>query len=153
MYIIPAVRGQLRQEDCHELEISLDYRTRLCLKNLKGSRIFISKGGPILLSIAFWLVNQPASSEKSTFLVCSPIAVIKHWPKLIWGQKGLFDLQVTLHHCRKPRPELRAGAGSRHHGGMLLPGWIPQFAQLLFFYSPGPPDYGWQLVKWTFLPN
>lgn len=60
MSIVPAVRGQLRQEDCHELEISLGYRTRLCLKNLKGGRIFISKGGPTLLSIAI-LIGQPTS--------------------------------------------------------------------------------------------
>lgn len=71
MSIIPALRGRLMQEDCHELYI------RLCLKKLKGGRIVIPKGGLILLSIAV-LIGQPsASNEKATFLIYFPLAAIK----------------------------------------------------------------------------
>lgn len=74
-------------------------------------------------------------------------------PKQLRVEKGLFSLQVTIHHWGKSGQELKAGSKADSRG--LCSSWacFPWLAQLPFWDSPGPPAQGWYHTVRLALPH
>lgn len=82
-------------------------------------------------------LGQSSASEGDDNYLLAFYCCDKHHDQRQLGKRGLFDLEISVHHCEKPRQEPRGRNQSRDHGRMLLTGFPSWLAQPVFLQVQG----------------
>lgn len=98
----------------------------MCIYNLSSQNV--------QCSWLYFCLFQPSDKSLLWFAFCCCHKY--HDQDQLGEERNCLLLSVTVHHHRKPGQKLKAGARSRNHGGMLLPGLSHMTCSSRFLIQP-----------------